>query len=161
MTLAPHRERLDFSDLEGVAAAIRAGGGRLSSARRVVLSALFAAEGPVSAEYIADGLGGRMVGSEVSSVYRNLERLEELGVVRHVHVGHGPGLYALAGHTEREYLVCESCDRVDSVDAARLDGVRAEIRKTFGYEARFSHFPIVGLCPDCALGEENACLGDR
>ena len=34
---------------------------------------------------------------DLASVYRNLEQLEELGVVRHVHLGHGPGLYALVG----------------------------------------------------------------
>jgi hypothetical protein len=31
--------------------------------------------------------------------------------------------------------------------------VRAEVRERFGYEARFSHFPITGLCPDCARAE--------
>lgn len=154
MTQAPHRAPLAFSDLDSIVAAIRAGGGRLSSTRRVVLSALFAAEGPVSADYIAEGLGGRMVRSEVSSVYRALERLEELGVVRHVHVGHGPGLYALEGDTPREYLVCERCDRVDTVAADRLDRVRGEIRAEIGYEARFSHFPIMGLCAACAGGED-------
>lgn len=156
MTLAPRRAPLSFSDLDGVAAAIRDSGGRLTSARRVVLAALFAADGPVSAEYIADGLGGQMICSDVSSVYRNLERLEELGIVRHVHVGHGPGLYTLEDDTQREYLVCERCDRVDSVDAAQLDRVRAAILKTFGYKARFSHFPIVGLCAACAEDGELA-----
>lgn len=150
MTLAPRREPLVFHDLDEVAEEIRERGGRLSSARRVVLAALFEAAGPVSAEYIADGLGGRMIRSEVSSVYRNLERLEEIGVVRHVHVGHGPGLYTLEGDTEREYLVCERCNRVDTVEAKQLDRVRTQIRKRFGYEARFSHFPIVGLCSNCA-----------
>jgi Fur family ferric uptake transcriptional regulator len=150
MTLAPRREPLAFEGLDDVAEAIRERGGRLSSARRVVLAALFAADGPVSAEYIADGLGGQMIRAEVSSVYRNLERLEDLGVVRHVHLGHGPGLYALEDATEREYLVCERCNRVDAVESKKLDRVRADIRKRFGYEARFSHFPIVGLCEQCA-----------
>jgi Fur family ferric uptake transcriptional regulator len=164
MTLAPRRDPLVFNDVDEVAEAIREHGGRLSSARRVVLAALFEADGPVSAEYIADGLGGRMIRSEVSSVYRNLERLEELGVVRHVHVGHGPGLYALESGTEREYLVCERCSRVDTVDAERLDRARAEIRKQFGYEARFSHFPIVGLCRRCAAaaaGGSDARVADQ
>jgi len=160
MTLAPRREALAFDDVDEVAEAIRERGGRLSSARRVVLAALFAAEGPVSAEYIADGLDGRMIRSEVSSVYRNLERLEELGVVRHVHVGHGPGLYALESGTQREYLVCERCNRVDTVDAERLDPARAEIREQFGYEARFSHFPIVGLCKRCATETAGETRGD-
>lgn len=154
MTLAPRRAPLSFSGIDDIAAAIRARGGRLSSSRRVVLAALFAADGPVSAEYVADGLGGQMTRSDVSSVYRNLEHLEELGVVRHVHVGHGPGLYALEDDTHREYLVCERCDRVDSVDAVRLDEVRVAIRKAFGYKAHFGHFPIVGLCGRCVEDAE-------
>src|SRR5436305_11049910 len=117
MTLAPHRPPLRFADLDEVADAIRTRGCRLSSARRVLLEALFAADGPVSAEYIAEGMEGRIMRSDLSSVYRNLELLEELGVVRHVHLGHGPGLYALERGANCEYLVCEVCDRVDTVDA--------------------------------------------
>lgn len=155
MTQAPRRAPLAFEDFDGVVVAIRDRGGRVSSARRIVLEALFAADGPVSAEYIADGLGGQRIRSDVSSVYRNLELLEELGVVRHVHVGHGPGLYALEAQSSHEYLVCERCDRVDTVDAARLDRVRAQVREDFGYEAGFAHFPIVGLCAACASDAEH------
>ena len=52
--------------------------------------------GPVSAEYLAER--ARRAGSatcDVPSAYRNLELFERLGMVRHVHIGHGPGLYAL------------------------------------------------------------------
>jgi Fur family ferric uptake transcriptional regulator len=83
-------------------------------------------------------------------VYRNLDVLEGVGLVRHVHLGHGPGLYALAGGREREYLTCERCGAYEAVDPAQLDGVREAIRARFGYEARFTHFPIGGLCRDCA-----------
>lgn len=153
MTVAPRRRPVVFDDFDGAAQALRSAGYRLSSARRLVLEALFAAGGPVSAEYVAEGLGGRLTRSDVASVYRNLVRLEELGVVTHVHMGHGPGLYALAGGGEQEYLVCERCQRVRPVDPAELDPVRERIRETFGYEARFSHFPILGLCASCAAAE--------
>lgn len=149
MTVAPHRPALAFADLDEALAALRRAGCRVSAARRVLLEALFAAEGPVSAERLADGLGGRLMPSDLTSVYRNLERLEELGVVRHVHLGHGPGLYVLAGE-EREYLVCERCDAVRTAQPGDLDAVRENIRERFGYEARFSHFPILGLCARCA-----------
>ena len=142
MTRAPHTEPLPFRDIDDIAAALRAGGGRLTTPRRLVLEALFAADEPLSAEEIA---GRRRL--ELTSVYRNLEHLEELGVVRHVHVGHGPGLYALAAG--REYLVCESCAAVTVVDAARLERAREAIRAEFGFEPRFSHFPIHGLCERC------------
>lgn len=154
MPRASRTPPLEFDSLDEVAAALREDGGRFSTPRRTVLLALFAAEGPVSADYLARGSAGA-TRLDVSTVYRTLERLEELGIVRHVHVGHGPGLYALARSAEREYLVCEACHGVASVDATMLDAARAEIRKATGYEARFGHFPIVGLCRSCA-GQRHA-----
>ena len=150
MTSSPRVTPLAFDDLDDVAAAIRAAGGRLTANRRLVLEALFEAEGPVSAELLATRLARRGPAFDLPSIYRNLERLEALGVVRHVHLGHGPGLYALVGDGEREYLCCERCRRVTSVEPTDLDAVRAEIRERFGYDARFSHFPITGLCRECA-----------
>ncbi len=150
MTLASTRPAVAVADVEAAVGALRERGLRVSSARRLVLEALFSAAEPVSAEAIADGLSGRVPRSDLASVYRNLELLEDLGLVRHVHLGHGPGLYALASDPEREYIVCESCDAVRAVPAVELDGVRDEIRRTFGFEARFSHFPLIGLCPECA-----------
>jgi Fur family ferric uptake transcriptional regulator len=131
-------------------AALRSSGLRLSSARRLLVDALFAADGPVSAERIAAGLGGRVPPADLASVYRNLETLERVGLVRHVHLRHGPALYAPAGQGEREYLACERCDDVRAVSPEELDDVRQLVRERFGYEARFSHFPLVGLCEECA-----------
>ena len=151
MTQAPRIPPLAAGDLDDVVAALRARGGRLTAQRRALLEALFAAEGPASAEHLARGLG-----VDPATAYRTLEYLQELGVARHVHIGHGPGLYALATGPEREYLACERCDAVAIVDAASLDGVRAAIRAASGYEARFDHFPIVGLCASCAAGRPPA-----
>jgi len=143
VTRAPHRPPLEYRDIDDVARALREAGGRFSAARRLVLEALFAADAPLPAEAISPGL-------DRASVYRALEYLEELGVVRHVHLGHSPGLYALTGGGEKEYLVCERCDKVTAVPAERLDAVRELVERELGYRARFSHFPIVGLCADCA-----------
>jgi len=67
-----------------------------------------------------------------------------------VHLGHGPGCYSPTAQDEREYLVCEECGDRLALPAARLDAVRAVVRDEFGFEARFSHFPIVGRCARCA-----------
>jgi Fur family ferric uptake transcriptional regulator len=145
MTVAPDTPRLTFADLADAQDALRDRGLRLTTPRRLVLEALFSADGPVSAEYIASSLN-----LEVTSVYRNLEALEQHGLARHVHLGHGPGLYALVGRGEREFLTCERCGAVRTVTPDQLDPVRNQIRELFGYEARFTHFPIVGVCPACA-----------
>jgi len=143
---------LRFEGKDEVFAALRAEGFRVSTPCRRVVEALFAADDPASAQRIA--AAAELPEADLSSVYRNLERLEKLGVVRHVHLGHGPSLYMLVGTGEREFLLCERCGRARSLDPAELDPVRDEIERRFGHRARFSHFPIVGLCAECAAAEQ-------
>jgi Fur family transcriptional regulator, ferric uptake regulator len=145
MTVAPDVQRLLAADPDEAIRALRAAGLRISIARRLVIEALFAAEGPVSAAQLASQLA-----LDESSVYRNLEVLERHGLTRHLHLGHGPGLYALSSRDDAEYLCCERCNRVTPVKPGQLDPVRAQIKRRFGYDARFTHFAIVGLCPACA-----------
>lgn len=139
-----------FEAPETVLNLLRGRGLRISTARRLVVGALFEAEAPVSAEEIASALRQRGAGVDLASVYRNLETLEQGGLVRHLHAGHGPGRYVLTGGGDREFLACEGCGSIVQLDPADLDPARAEIETRFGYVVRFDHFPVVGLCPDCA-----------
>jgi Fur family ferric uptake transcriptional regulator len=149
MTVAQTTPPLEFETLADAIAALRAQGLRMSAARRLVLETLFAAARPLSAEEVADGLDGLLPISDLASCYRNLETLERLGLVRHVHLGHSPGMYSLAGRGAPEYLHCEICGGYTIARAGELDAVREAVREAFGYAARFSHFPIVGTCPAC------------
>jgi Fur family transcriptional regulator, ferric uptake regulator len=145
------------SALEGALTAVRARGLRLSTARRLVLQALAMADGPMSADQVAAGVGGRVPPSDLASVYRNLDTLERAGIVRHVHLGHGPGLWALAGDEPREYLACERCGDYRPVRSRELDVVRRYIRRTFGYAVAFDHFPLLGLCAACTSAMAATC----
>jgi Fur family transcriptional regulator, ferric uptake regulator len=149
LVTVPHlTPAVEASTAPAAIAALRANGLRLSSARRLLLQALYSAERPLSAEDLAgDG--------DVASAYRNLEVLEGLGLVRHVHLGHGPGLYQPAGRP-RAFALCESCGAVSALAPAALDAVRAAVLDAVGYRARFAHFPIAGLCPVCA-SEDDVC----
>lgn len=138
-----------FADAEDVFELLRAEGHRVTAPIRFVLGELFRAEAPISAQQIA---ARSTTDLQASSVYRTLERLEELGVVRHVHLGHGPSLYLLVGSGEREFILCEGCGAVRAVEPGELDPIRDAIEARFGYRARFGHFPIVGLCADCQAG---------
>jgi Fur family ferric uptake transcriptional regulator len=151
VTLSPSVPRVQFEDIESAVAALRAQGLRVTMARRAILQALFAAAGPLPVEAIVGAAGAQESSLDAASVYRNLEAFEHAGIVRHVHLGHGPGLYALVGEGEREYLYCERCGSARAVAPEELDGVRALVVERFGYSARFTHFPIVGLCADCAV----------
>jgi Fur family transcriptional regulator, ferric uptake regulator len=142
----PHRtEALAAPSLTAAVVALRTRGMRVSGPRRTLLEALYAAAEPLTAEDLSDELG-------LVSVYRNLDALEAVGLVRHVHVGHGPGMYALAARRDRGYAACEGCGRHAALGADALAAVRAVVCAATGFTSDFSHFPIVGLCPDCAAG---------
>jgi Fur family transcriptional regulator, ferric uptake regulator len=154
MTLAPDVPPLTAEDPAQAVRALRASGLRISTPRRLVIEALFDADGPVSAARLVQTLS-----LDESSVYRNLEMLEQHGLVRHLHLGHGAGLYVLAGREAAEYLYCEGCAKVTVVAPAELDQVRDQIRDRFGYTPRFTHFAIVGLCDECAAEESQRPAG--
>jgi Fur family ferric uptake transcriptional regulator len=145
MTGSPDAPPLRFETFDDAVRALRASGLRLSTPRRLILEALFAADGPVSAAHLT-----RELLIDESSVYRNLETLEQHGVVRHVHLGHSPGLYGLVTGEDVEYLYCQQCATVTTVVPGALDGVRAAIKAELGFDARFTHFAIVGICHGCA-----------
>jgi Fur family transcriptional regulator, ferric uptake regulator len=143
MTVAHHTEALLAPSLTAAVVALRTRGMRVSSTRRALLERLFRAPRPLAAEQLAGGL-------DLASVYRNLEALEAVGLVRHVHVGHGPGLYALAARRGTGYAACERCGRHSELERDALAAVHAAVRSATGFDSDFSHFPIVGVCSDCA-----------
>jgi Fur family transcriptional regulator, ferric uptake regulator len=145
--------------LEEAVSVLRECGRRVSHARRRLLEGLFAVDRPVTAEELADGLEGRIPRSDLAVVYRNLETLELLGLVRHVHLGHAPGRYALVRGAPCEYLACERCGTVSEVEPGLLDEVRRLIEEGFAFHASFTHFPIGGLCARCAFVVE--AMGGR
>jgi Fur family ferric uptake transcriptional regulator len=148
VTGAPDVPRLRVQTPAEAIAALRDSGLRISTPRRLLVQALFDAAGPVAAAALA-----RTLALEESSVYRNLELLERHGLVHHVHLGHGPGLYGLSGRDEGDYLYCERCGRVTVASPAELEPVRDYIRQRFGHRPRFGHFAIVGVCAGCGAGE--------
>src|SRR3984957_18715488 len=156
MTRAHTVSRVCFENYSEAVDELRRRGLRLSASRRRVLAALFAADGPRSAEHLARGLE-----LDLTSVYRNLDMFERHGLAQHVHLGHGPGLYALVGHGEREYLYCERCAAVRALAPSELDPVRLLLSDRFGYRARFTHHAIVGICPACADRDPRPPRGKR
>jgi Fur family ferric uptake transcriptional regulator len=145
VTVAHLTPPLAAPSLGSAIGALRARGLRVSTARRLVLEALYEAPAPVTAEMLAERLGGL----DIASVYRNLDVLEELGLVRHVHLGHGPGLYSRVAPGDSGFVTCERCGAFEAIEPARLEGVRSVIEQELGYRSGFTHFPIVGVCAGC------------
>ena len=106
----------------------------------------------MTADAIAAGLDGRLPSSDLASVYRNLDTLEEIGLVRHFHVGHGPGLYALATHRGTATPRASAAARTRPLDhdtgstpVARDAARGLRLRATASPTSRSSALP---RCPD-------------
>jgi Fur family ferric uptake transcriptional regulator len=128
-------------------ARLHAAGLRLGAARRQVIDVLTGLDRPVTAEDVA----ALLPDVHVSSVYRTLNVLEDLGVVRHVHLAHGPALYELTDVADRiRHLACERCGRDIVVPSSLFDDLRATIEQDYGFLIDGGHFAIPGRCATCA-----------
>jgi Fur family transcriptional regulator, ferric uptake regulator len=142
------------TDVPSAINAVRASGFRVSGPRRGVIEALFAAEGPVTAEQLAGGLGGRLPRLDLASVYRNLGALERIGIVDRVTLGNGAAVYGAGDHGPPAVAVCERCGSRSAIDGDTLDRLRALVLGACGFSQAFAHGAVVALCEPC--GARNA-----
>jgi Fur family transcriptional regulator, ferric uptake regulator len=148
--LAPPRaETLELASVDDVLALVRAGGGRATPSRRVLLEVLFESDGHQSAEVIAESVQARAPEVHISTIYRNLEELERLGVVVHTHLGHGAANYQLAS-LAHAHFICEECGATIEAPDELFRGLAQSVRTKFGFAIDPRHFPILGRCASCA-----------
>lgn len=91
----------------------------------------------------------------ITTVYRTLELLEKLSLVRHTHLGHGAPSYSVQEH-EHLHLVCHTCGRVDEAPCELLDELVAHLDRSRGFRLDASHLALSGTCRQCTAEQENA-----
>ncbi|WP_340559252.1 Fur family transcriptional regulator [Streptomyces sp. GSL17-111] len=131
---------------------LRKRGYRLTPQRQLVLEAVDALEHATPDDILAE-VRRTAHGVNISTVYRTLELLEELGLVSHAHLGHGAPTYHLADRHHHMHLVCRDCTAVIEVDVAMAAGFTDELRRRFGFDTDMKHFAIFGRCEQCGTSE--------
>lgn len=134
--------------VEEVLAMLRARGGRVTTARRQLLEALFESPEHRTAEDLASTVQARCPDVHISTIYRNLDELERLGVIVHTHLGHGPASYHLAS-SPHGHLVCETCGMTFEAPEELFAGLADSARERFGFEIDPRHFAVLGRCHQC------------
>lgn len=137
------------SSVDEVLALVRAGGGRATPSRRVLLEVLFEAKDHRSAEDLAAAVQARAPEVHLSTIYRNLEDLQRLGVIVHTHLGHGPATYQLASMAHA-HLICEQCGRTFEAPDELFQGLARAAKERYGFVVDPRHFAILGRCAACA-----------
>jgi len=131
---------------------LHAQGLRLTSPRRQVLAAVASLPHATPDAIVARlreqaGPGG--TAPDTSTVYRNLEVLERLGLVWHTHLGKGAPVYHAAGEHPHLHVVCQSCGAIDSADSTLLDGAAERLAAELGFTVDVGHVALSGTCRDC------------
>jgi len=90
---------------------------------------------------------------DLSTVYRTIDALEQEGLIRHVHLGHGPSILHLSDPPDHHHLVCEVCGKTEDIPLSELEAMIAAVEEAHGFVADSVHFALVGRC--AAHGEKH------
>jgi Fur family ferric uptake transcriptional regulator len=128
---------------------LRESGYRLTAQRQLVLEAV-SRLGHATPEDICVEVRSTAHAVNISTVYRNLEVLEELGLVAHTHLNHGAPTYHATTEEPHVHLVCRRCDAVESVPVELVAGVVERLSSERGFRPDVRHMTFSGLCRNCA-----------
>ncbi|MGH7322214.1 MAG: Fur family transcriptional regulator [Candidatus Rokuibacteriota bacterium] len=139
---------LPTTEIDRIRALLVAGGHAWTRPRSAVLQVLIAALTPLKVEEIHDRIGQRPGGRGInlSSVYRTVNLLQGLHVVRRVQFGDSAHRYELAeGYRDHHHhFVCEACGRIEDVRRCPLEGA------DLGVSVRSHYLELFGLCGECS-----------
>ena len=129
-------------------AKLRGSGYRLTPQRELILAAVERLGHATPDEVLAEARA-HSEAINASTVYRNLEVLEELGLVRHAHLSdRAPTYHSVTDH-EHFHLVCRNCGQVISVDPDVLSPLLDRLDDDHGFTADVGHLTVFGTCSSC------------
>jgi Fur family transcriptional regulator, ferric uptake regulator len=132
---------------------LREQGFRVTGARRAILQALLGCAGHVSADELAALVNETAPRVGRMTVYRTLELLQRLGLIRAVYQGSGAAHFVLLHNGHHHHLVCSRCDAVVEFDDCLMQGLEARLGDRYDFLVQGHLLEIVGLCRDCQLDE--------
>ena len=127
---------------------LRANGYRITPQRQLVLDAVHTL-GQSTPEEILTEVQKTASAVNLSTIYRTIDVLEEVGLITHTHLGHGAPSYRPVGEDVEIHLVCDTCNCVQSVPIATAAPFIAALRSMIGFETDATHLSVSGQCAQC------------
>jgi Fur family transcriptional regulator, ferric uptake regulator len=131
-----------------VRARLRARGLRWTPQRRALIDVLRETDGHVTGAELVELCRERDAETTPSTVYRTLDVLEELGIVRHSHGRDGREEFHVAPTSEHGHATCERCGTVLELDGDDVAGLTTSLGRR-GFSVDLSHLAVGGSCGKC------------
>lgn len=136
--------------VERVGRLLRARGERMTGPRKAVLAVLAASGGHLGAEEVVTRVTDVDPSVHRASVYRTLDALCALGVVQHVHIGHGATAYHLVeGGDVHVHAQCNSCGALVDLPPDVLESAGLRMQQEAGFVLDPTHVALSGTCAAC------------
>ena len=124
-------------------------GYRLTPQRMMALSAIENSDNHISAEEIYAKVRAKYPHVNISTVYRTLELLKNLGLVTETNLGGGRVRYHPMDKGRHHHLVCQNCNRIIDLDESALTSLKSRLLREYDFDADLKHLAIFGRCGDC------------
>jgi Fur family ferric uptake transcriptional regulator len=128
---------------------LRASGHRLTPQRELVLAAVEEL-GHATPDQVYAQVRTKSQSINLSTVYRTLELLDELGLIRHAHLSDRAPTYHSATDHEHAHLVCRTCATVTSIERADVEAALGDLAASHSFVPDYGHLTVFGTCADCA-----------
>jgi Fur family ferric uptake transcriptional regulator len=128
---------------------LRTKGKRITAQRSLLLEVIRESHGHLDADEIYRRARSKDPRISLSTVYRNLNLLKELGLVSELHLDQEHHHYELREETDHYHLICSGCGRVMEFESPLVDQMTAEVGEKQGFFTERTHIDLVGLCSEC------------
>jgi Fe2+ or Zn2+ uptake regulation protein len=135
--------------IEDWLARLQANGYRLTEPRRVVVETIAASQHVLSPLDVYEKARVCYAGLGLVTVYRTLEKLEELGLIQRVHRPSGCQAFIAAAPGHQHLLICERCGKVEYFSGDRLETLMADVAGESGYQILDHWLQLFGVCLAC------------
>lgn len=132
------------------AALLRQQGHRLTPQRLMVLDAVKRGAGHLTADEVHATIVAQHPYVNIATVYRNLQWLQEVGLVAPIAIGGGPLHYEyVRGGQMHHHLVCQDCGYEQEIGDDILAALKTQLHERYGFSAQLYHLAIPGRCTVC------------
>ena len=124
-------------------------GYRLTPQRLMIISAIENSHDHISAEEIFSQVVSKYPNVNISTIYRTLELLKQLGLVTETDLGGGRVRYHPADKGHHHHLVCQECGAIIDLNESVLSPLKDAILREYDFIADLRHLGIFGRCVKC------------